>query len=245
MISSLSIVIPIFNEEKRILNSLSRVKFFFYKIKKKIKTEFIFVDDGSTDNSLLLLKKFLKKNFIKNKIILLKKNQGKGAALKAGVLNSDYSWILTCDLDMSVPLNEVSKWIKKNYIKKNCELYFGSRNHNKSIINAKIYRKILGNIFKLIIKFFLRIKIRDTQCGFKLYKNKIAKKIFNKLTLVGFEHDLEIVIIARKLKKNIIELPVNWTHKSNSKLNLFIDTFKMVYGIILLSLKLNKNFEMK
>ena len=242
MISSLSIVIPIFNEEKRILNSLSKVKFFLYKFQKKLKTQFIFVDDGSTDKSLVLLKKFLERNFIKNKIIILKKNRGKGAALRAGVLNSNYSWVLTCDLDMSVPLNEVSKWIKKNYIEKNCEIYFGSRNHNKSIIYAKIYRKILGNIFKLIIKFFLRIKIRDTQCGYKLYKNRIAKKIFNKLTLVGFEHDLEIVIIAKKLKKNIIELPVKWTHKSNSKLNLFIDTFKMLFGIILLIFKLKKNF---
>ena len=114
MISSLSIIIPIFNEEKRILESLFKIRFFLNKIKKKIKIQIIFVDDGSTDNSILILEQFLKKNKIKNKIIKLKSNLGKGAALKAGVLKCDYAWVLTCDLDMSVTLHEIIKWQKKN-----------------------------------------------------------------------------------------------------------------------------------
>ena len=241
MISSLSVIIPIFNEEKRIIESLKMIKKFLTKIKKKIKIQIIFVDDGSVDNSILLLEKFLIKNNINNKIIKLKKNLGKGAALKAGVLKSDYKWILTCDLDMSVTLYEVLKWLKNKYINNNYKIYFGSRKHSDSIVNAKIYRKILGNFFRFIVKFFLKINMNDTQCGYKLYKREIAKKIFKKLTTNKFEHDLEIILNAKKFNYYIKELPVKWTHKSNSKLNVFTDSIKMLCGIILI--KYNwKNF---
>ena len=237
MITSLSIVIPIFNEEKRILKSLLKLNSFIIKIKKKIKVQIIFVNDGSTDKTIILLKKFLIKKKINNKIVKLKKNLGKGAALKTGVFYADYGWILTCDSDMSVPVNQIIIWIKKNYINKNCDIYFGSRSHNNSIVYARNYRKILGSIFNFIIKNFLEIKINDTQCGYKLYKNKLAKKIFKRLTLNRFEHDLEIILIAKQFKKEIVELPVKWTHVSNSKLNIFTDSIKMFYGILLLSFK--------
>lgn len=237
MIKSLSIVIPIFNEEKRILESLFKIKNFLNKIKKKIKIQIVFVDDGSTDNSILLLEQFLKKNKINNKIIKLEKNSGKGGALKVGVLKCDYTWILTCDLDMSVALYEIIKWLKKKYINNSCNIYFGSRKHKESMVDAKIYRKILGNIFSFIVKIFLNIKMNDTQCGYKLYKNKIAKKIFKKLTTNKFEHDLEVILNAKKFNYFIKELPVKWTHKPNSKLNIFIDSCKMLYGIILLRYK--------
>ena len=240
MITSLSIVIPIFNEEKRILKSLLKLNSFIIKIKKKIKVQIIFVNDGSTDKTTILLKKFLIEKKINNKIVKLKKNLGKGAALKTGVSYADYEWILTCDLDMSVPVDQIITWTKKNYIKQNCDIYFGSRSHNNSIVYYRTYRKILGNIFNFIIKNFLKIKINDTQCGYKLYKNKIAKKIFKRLTLNRFEHDLEIILIAKQFKKEIIELPVKWTHVSNSKLNIFTDSIKMFYGILLLSFKLKK-----
>lgn len=240
MISSLSIVIPMFNEEKRILKSLLKLNYFIKKIKKKIKVQVIFVNDGSTDKTIILLKKFLIKKKINNKIVILKKNLGKGAALKTGVSYADYGWILTCDLDMSVPIDQIISWAKKNYINPNCDIYFGSRSHNNSIVYARIHRKILGNIFNFIIKKFLKIKINDTQCGYKLYKNISAKKIFKRLTINRFEHDLEIILIAKQLKKEIIELPVKWIHKSNSKLNIFTDSVKMFYGILLLSLKLRK-----
>ena len=76
--------------------------------------------------------------------------------------------------------------------------------------------------------------MNDTQCGYKLYKNKIAKKVFKKLTTNKFEHDLEVILNAKKFNYFIKELPVKWTHKPNSKLNIFIDSCKMLYGIILL-----------
>jgi dolichyl-phosphate beta-glucosyltransferase len=142
---------------------------------------------------------------------------------------------------MSVPLEQILKWNKNKYFKKNCSIYFGSREHNNSIVETKIYRKVLGKIFRTIIKILLKITVNDTQCGYKLYKSAIGKKIFKDLTLNKFEHDLEIILNAQKINQSIIELPVEWTHKKNSKLNILIDPIKMLYGIILLSFKL-KNF---
>lgn len=228
MIKSISFVIPFFNEKKRILNCLNEIKKFQ---SQTIRTEFIFVNDGSYDGTDLIIKKFKNKNI---KIISYKKNMGKGFALKIGVLNAKYDWIITTDIDMSVPLKQIFIWIKKKFINKNCYIYFGSREHKDSIIKTAFHRKFLGIIFRIFIKFFLKIFIKDTQCGFKLYKKFIAKKIFKKLTMNKFEHDLEIVLNANKINKPIIELPVRWSHKKNSKLNIFVDPFKMFFGIILL-----------
>jgi dolichyl-phosphate beta-glucosyltransferase len=234
MIKSISIVIPFYNEKKRILSCLNQIKKFK---NNKINTEFILVDDGSKDGTDLIIKKFLKKNHKIGKLIQNKNNMGKGYALKMGVSKSKNQWILTADMDMSVPLKQILIWIKNKYIKKESSIYFGSREHKDSIIEAKIYRKILGNIFRFIIKILLKIKIKDTQCGYKLYKKKAGKKIFRKLTINKFEHDLEIVLNAAKINHSITELPVRWSHKSSSKLNIFTDPIKMLYGIILLSFK--------
>jgi dolichyl-phosphate beta-glucosyltransferase len=233
MIKSLSIIIPFFNEEQRIQSCFKQIA----KFNKKISTEFILVNDGSYDRSNFIVKEFLNKNSKNIKLLNLKKNMGKGHALKKGIQVAKKEWILTSDLDLSVPLNQVLNWIKKNYLKKNCHIYFGSRGHKKSIVKAKLYRVFLGKIFRFIINILFKIEITDTQCGYKLYQKKIAKKIFKKIKMPRFEHDLEIVLNAKKLNHSIIELPVKWIHKSNSKLNIFIDPIKMFLGILLLKYK--------
>ena len=228
---------PFYNEKKRILPCLNQIK----KFKPvKIITEFIFVDDGSNDGTDLVIKKFFKKKKQQWKLIKNKKNMGKGYALKMGVLNAKNQWILTSDTDMSVPLEQILKWNKNKYFKKNCSIYFGSRQHANSTVETKIYRKILGTIFRTIIKILLKITVNDTQCGYKLYKREIGKKIFKNITINKFEHDLEIILNAQKINQSITELPVEWIHKPNSKLNILIDPIKMLYGIILLSFKSKK-----
>jgi dolichyl-phosphate beta-glucosyltransferase len=233
MIKSLSIIIPFFNEEKRIQSCLKKIA----KFNKKISTEFILVNDGSYDRSNFTVKEFLKKNSKNIKLLNLKKNMGKGHALKRGIQVAKKEWILTSDLDLSVPLDQVFNWTKKNFLKKYCYIYFGSRGHKESIVKAKLYRIFLGKIFRFIINILFKIKITDTQCGYKLYQKKIAKKIFKKIKMPRFEHDLEIVLIAKKLNLSITELPVKWIHKSNSKLNIFIDPVKMFIGILFLKYK--------
>ena len=243
MIKSLSIIFPLYNESKRL-------KYCFQNIDKfnsnsKIKNlEYIFVDDGSLDDSYDLIINFIKKRKkkrtkIKYKIFKLKKNKGKGAALIKGIKNASNDWMLTIDTDISVSLLEINNWIKHKYLQINKKIYFGSRNLKNSIVKFEYHRKLIGLFFILICKFFLNIKLYDTQCGFKLYKKKIGKMIFKKLTEKKFVHDIEIVLLAAKKKIEIIELPVKWEHKNDSKIHIIKDSFSIFCSIYKMKKKFN------
>jgi len=233
MIKSLSIIFPVFNEELRLNSGFNHIKSFLRE-KKKFKTEIIFVDDGSKDKSYKMIKNFILSQNKRNrfKVLRLKKNLGKGGALKLGVKKATYDWILTTDVDMSVSLFQFLEWVKKKFINKKYFVYFGSREHKKSIVKKNFFRNILGFIMRFLILLILKINIKDTQCGFKLYKKKVAKIIFPKIKNNGFDHDLEIVLQLKFKKIKIIELPVRWIHKDNSSLNILLDPIKMFIGIL-------------
>tara|TARA_Y100001970_G_C14055590_1_gene761372 strand:+ start:67 stop:801 length:735 start_codon:yes stop_codon:yes gene_type:complete len=243
MIKSLSIIFPIFNEEPRLKSSFRHI-LAFLKMKKSFKIEMIFVDDGSNDNSYKMINNFSKdskiiknKNNVKIRIIKSKKNQGKGSALKIGVKQASYDWVLTTDIDMSVPLFQINNWINKKFIQKKYHAFIGSRSHLKSIVEKKFYRQVLGNIMSFLIFIILNIKIRDTQCGFKLYNKKIAKFLFSNLKSNGFDHDLELILLLKKKNFLVKELPVKWKHVDNSRLNIFWDPIKMFFGILFMKLR--------
>ena len=243
MIRSLSIIFPVFNEEMRLKSSFKHILTFLKK-KKKFKAEIIFVDDGSKDNSCKLIDDFIsnfknlkKLNNIKINSIKSKKNLGKGSALKLGVKKAKSDWILTTDIDMSVSLFQVYNWIEKKLINKKYPVYFGSRAHKKSVVKSKFYRKVLGYIMRFFIFTLLNIKIKDTQCGYKLYKKSVAKSLFSQLKNYGFAHDVELVLMLKSKKIKIMELPVKWQHKDNSSVNIFWDPIKMLLSVLLMRLR--------
>lgn len=240
MIKSLSIVLPVFNEEKRLDKTFFHIEKYLKRTKIK-NLEFIFVNDGSIDKSKKLLINFVKKKSkgITKKLIDIKKNIGKGAALKAGVKEAGFQWILTSDIDFSVPLFEIERWQQKKLISDRKFVYFGSRAHQKSKVESKFYRKFIGEFLRIFISLFLGISIRDTQCGFKLYDKLTAKKIFSKLKFFGYEHDIEIVLLLKNEKIKVVELPVTWKHVSDSKVNIIVDSFKTFIKILLIKMKYN------
>ena len=131
MIKSLSIIFPIFNESKRLKYCFDDIKKFNNSSKVK-NIQYVFVDDGSKDDSFVLIKKFIKinkrkKNNISYKVVKIKNNNGKGAALKKGVEVANKDWMLTVDTDISVSLLEINKWIKKRYLNNDNKIFFGSR----------------------------------------------------------------------------------------------------------------------
>ena len=194
---NLSIVIPFYNEGKRLKKSLYEIKKFLNKNKN---IEIIFVNDGSNDNSEKIIKQFMN-NFEKKNIIrylYYKKNVGKGFAIKKGVLASKKKWILICDADMSVKPNQLNEWFKKKYISNKKEAYFGSRKHSLSKIKTSYVRKTLGIFFNLIINYLLNIRLKDTQCGFKLFNKKYAKSIFKNIISYRFAFDVELVLLLEK-----------------------------------------------
>lgn len=231
---SLSIVIPCFNEEKRISSSTKIIHEFLDKnLENKI--EIIYVNDGSSDKTLNYIDRinFKNSNHTK-KIISYKKNIGKGYACKKGVLEADYEWILLCDADMATSPKQINTWFNEVSIKKNDICYFGSRNHIYSKVSTKISRRILGYVFNTILFLFFKVNISDTQCGFKLFHKTYAKKVFNKLTSYRFTFDIEIIQIMNFYNIEIVELPIEWVHKEGSKLNLFTDPIKMILDLLIL-----------
>ena len=241
-INSLSIIFPFYIESLRI-NKCFQDIIKFNKLNRSMKIEYVFVDDGSNDDSCKKIINFIKKNKKqinkKYKLVKLIKNTGKGEALKQGVLKSKNNWILTLDVDISVSLTQIISWYKKKLISSNKKIFFGSRNLKNSKTYSKMHRLFIGHFFRLIIKLLFSINLKDTQCGYKLYYNKIAKKIFSKLTEKGFIHDVEITLLAKKYNFEIVELPVIWTHKNNGKINIFLDSIKMFLSLIILRFKIN------
>ena len=235
MINSLSIVIPLFNEERRLKYSFHNIKKLI-KNKKIEKIEIIFVDDGSTDKSKQIIYNFIKNldKSVDAQLINVKKNLGKGHALRKGFLASKNEWVLTSDVDFSVPIICLLNWINKSYISQKFDIYFGSRALKKSYVISSKHRIFLGKIYRYLILLFFKINIKDTQCGFKLYKRKKTRSIFLNLTRFEFDHDLEIALLARKKNIKIKELPVTWKHTSDSKVNVIKDSLKMFFGIFIL-----------
>ncbi len=242
MIKTLSVILPLYNEEKRLSNLFTKIKKF--KFLNKNRLEFVFVDDGSSDNSNLLIENFINENKerIDLKLISYKDNKGKGFALKKGVAKAKHDWIITVDIDLSVKLEQIKIWQKKKLISQKLKVYFGSRLLVGSRVKAKRNRKFIGFIFNIILRKILNsnlLNIKDTQCGFKLYEKKIAKKIFKRLTENGYIHDVEILILLQKSKILVKEIPVEWKHKHGSKINLFIDSIMMLRNLFVLKTKYN------
>lgn len=230
---SLSIIIPLYNEEKRLKGSLKTLtKFLLNKNKNKIET--IFISDGSTDNTNHLINLFIIKNKKKYnlRLIAYKKNIGKGYAIKKGIISANHNWQLICDADMSVNVNQFHDWYKKKLIKDHNIAYFGSRNHKNSKIISTLKRRYFGLIFIWILKLLFKIKLKDTQCGYKVFHKSYSSKVFKKLISYRFAFDVDIILILKKNNIHIEELPLKWMHKKNSKLSLMKDMPIMLYDIL-------------
>jgi dolichyl-phosphate beta-glucosyltransferase len=216
----LSIVIPAYNEEKRLEATLK-------SIKKHMKGtyEIIVVDDGSTDKTSEIA--------LKNHVTLVKnhKNKGKGFSVKRGFLEAKYEYVLFSDADMATPIEEVDNMI--NTIK-HADIVMASRNLKDSKILTKqpYYRIVLGKIFPLIVRLLLLPGIKDTQCGFKLYRKEVAKSIALVQKMNGFAFDVEQLYIAKRKGCVIKEVPVQWIDQKGSKVDPIKDSIRMLRDII-------------
>ena len=235
---NLSIVFPVYNEEKRLKKTLPLLKKFLKENKKK-NVEIIFISDGSHDLTNSIIHKFIFTNSTKFKIKFIKyqNNIGKGYAIKTGVLNSNNKWILICDIDFSVHPNQFLIWKKSGKINQNYTSYFGSREHKSSKIIASKFRVFLGFFFKKIIKILFDINLSDTQCGFKVFNKSYSKKIFGKLKSYRFAFDIELTLLLKKHNISIKELPLNWSHKSGSKMSFFRDIPIMLFDLIIIKFR--------
>lgn len=236
----LSIVIPAYNEEKRLPPSLKKI--FSWLKKQPGNNEIIVVDDGSSDNMLFELEK-LKKRIKNLKIISYKPNKGKGYAVKKGMLVAKGEIVVFTDADLSTPIREVEKVVKE--ITSGVEVVIGSRfiEGAKKSGSVSILRKIASNIFLWGVRALLFYGPKDTQCGFKGFTKKSARKIFRNIKSNSVLFDLEIFLLASRYGFKIKEIPVVWKHDPDSRLTynfkksllawLGLFRLKFIYKIVL------------
>lgn len=230
----ISVVIPAYNEERRLPNTL-RTIIDFVSVRNE-EFEIIVVDDGSKDSTYNSAKEFGDSIYV----YTLEKNSGKGAAVRKGVLEATGDLIFFTDADLSTPIYEMDKLL--NDLKNSFDISIGSRAVDYSMIKVHqpFYREFMGKTFNKIVQLLVIKGIKDTQCGFKGFKNKVAKEIFSKTLIDGFSFDVEVLYIARKLNYKISEVPVEWYNDQQTKINPIKDSYKMLKEIFKIR-KLHKN----
>jgi dolichyl-phosphate beta-glucosyltransferase len=221
---NVSVVIPAYNEEKRITKTIDEIKSIFEK--NGIKYEIIVVDDGSTDKTVEVCKE------AGVKVLRHEKNMGKGAAVKTGFMNAENDIIGFVDADGATYPESILKIIKNigDY-----DIVIGSRRVKGSVIVIRqpIFRLIASRIFNIYVNFLFNLKIKDTQCGCKFMKAEVAKTLASEIKSNGFEFDVELLARAKRKNLKILEFPVKWKHIGGSKFNfkrsfdMFIYLFKL------------------
>lgn len=234
----LSVVIPAYNEETNIrLGALDKVA--RYLEHKKYKWEVIIVDDGSTDMTKRLLEDFSEQN--PGFTIIYNTHQGKAGTVITGMLAANGKYVLFSDLDQATPLSEVEKllpWFSKGY-----QVIIGSRSGERK--GAPFTRKVMARGFMFLRSAILGLRgIVDTQCGFKIFENSVAKATFKRLrrysqhgghtsganVTAGF--DIEVLFVAKRLGFSIKEVPVDWHYVETRRVNPMRDSIQAFGDII-------------
>lgn len=229
----LSVVIPAYNEAKKISDDIGAV-FEYFKI-NSINGELIIIDDGSKDNTYNTIKSFTDK-FPALKVISYKPNKGKGFAVRKGILEASGASILLADAGLCVAYHFANYGI--DLLKKGSDIAIGSRRINnketKILLKQPLYRRIGSQLFHFLINAFKIIPegVEDTQCGFKLFKKEVAHKIFDKMFTDKFMWDIEMLRIAKKNNYKISAFPVEWKNDPDTKFRPLIGSIENLLQII-------------
>lgn len=233
----LSIIIPCYNEERNLrMGALQQVA--HYLSKQKYSWEALIVDDGSTDESVDLVKKFCTEH--KGFQLLSRPHQGKGATVIAGIMAAKGDYILFTDLDQATPINQIE--VLMPFFSTSYEVVIGSRSTVRR--GAPMLRRMMARGFMLLRSLILDLDIHDTQCGFKVFRRTAAHYIFPKLRVftvdggkkkgstvtAGF--DVEMLYIAKRMGYKIAEVPVEWHYQETRHINPLKDSIEGLIDLL-------------
>lgn len=208
---SLSIVIPAYNEERRLSTTLDSMLAYVGR-REFASVEMLVVDDGSTDGTAALVERYCRQDA---RIGLVKNpgNHGKGYSVRNGMLRASGDWILFSDADMSAPIEDLDKLVAAVQ-EQHAGIAIGSRAVDRSLVGVRqpLWRELSGRTFNLLMRGATGLPYRDTQCGFKLYSKDAARAVFSRQKLDGFSFDVEDLVIAKHLGLRAVEVAVRWNN---------------------------------
>ena len=237
---ALSLVIPAYDEAARLPATLSRVARFLDE-PTRAPAEVVLVDDGSNDATLEIFRRFAAGR--DDAQVVANAHRGKAFAVRAGMLAARGAVVFFSDADLSTPLEESRRLLRA--IDAGAGVAIGSREGTGSRrVDEPLHRHLMGRCFNFVVQFLLVPGIRDTQCGFKMFRADAARAIFTRLRRYGADapivqgamvtaFDVEVLFLARKLGFSIAEVPVFWKHALGSKVRPFVDSLRMARDVVL------------
>lgn len=231
----LSLVIPAYNEALRIGPTLDHVM--DYLARQDYDAEIIVVDDGSTDGTAGLVTPLLARARPAVRLVQQPANRGKGAAVRAGMEAAVGAYRAYYDADGSTPIRELDKvW---PLFDAGCDIVAGSRAVPDADVEVRQapHREMMGRLNNRLLRAIGVTRLRDTQCGFKVFTARAAQTVFPRQTIERFAFDAEILYIARKHGLRVHEMPVHWRNDPSSRVRLLGDSTEMLYRVLGIRIK--------
>jgi dolichyl-phosphate beta-glucosyltransferase len=211
----LSIIFPAHNEEHRLPAALEQT-FAFLKT-QPYESEVIVVENGSSDRTLEIAQDFASRH--SNLRVIHEERRGKGLAVRTGMLAATGEYRMFCDVDLSMPIGEVSRFIPPAL--SNVDIAIASREAGGAVrYNEPAYRHLVGRAFTLLVRVLALPGLQDSQCGFKCFRAAVAEELFPLQTISGWTFDVEVLFIANRRGYKIVEIPIPWYFNPESKVNI-------------------------
>ncbi|HUR96776.1 MAG TPA: dolichyl-phosphate beta-glucosyltransferase [Pyrinomonadaceae bacterium] len=227
MTPEISIIIPAFEEEARVGDSIARI--LSYIADASVQAELIVVDDGSNDRTALVAERaFERAGNIATKVIRYEQNRGKGFAVKTGLLAASAGIALFSDADLSTPIEELPKLVEP-IRRGEYDLTFGSRALDRSLIGTHQpwRREQGGKVFNLVVRTLTQMPFWDTQCGFKAFNMTKFRPMLDLMQIERFGFDVEFLYVAHLRGLRLKEIPVRWNNDERSKVSVVRDSARM------------------
>lgn len=223
----LSLIIPAYNEEGRLADTLQKVNGFIKA--QSYSSEVLVIENGSTDRTFAIAREFGKSHpeFSVHQLA----ERGKGLAVQHGMLAAQGEYRMMLDADLSMPVDQISRFVPPQL--KDIDIAIASREAPGAVrYNEPQYRHLGGRVINIMIRILAMPGLHDTQCGFKCFSAKAAKDLFPRQTLKGWAFDVEVLFIARKRGYKIIEIPIPWYYYAQSHVKPVPDAMRMFSDLI-------------
>lgn len=227
----LTVLVPAFNEERVLADSLQSIHDYFRRI--QVETEILVIDDGSTDRTAAVAAVALKGG--RGSVLKNSENSGKGFSFRKGVEAARGRWLLLTDADLSAPIAGYER-LAKALQDRDLDMAIGSRAVAGAEISVRqgAARRTAGRLFNGVVRMLTGLGFRDTQCGFKLLDRARLLPLVRTMKIDGFAFDVELLFLCSKMGLRVEEVPVEWANDENSNVRLLTDPFRMIWDLLVL-----------